>query len=87
MKTVPMPALRVDPALRDAAEAVLEENETLSAFMEAALREGIARRQFQRAFISRGLATRDEARRTGEYFDADDVHAELEGLLNYPRPR
>ncbi|KUZ63493.1 prevent-host-death protein [Burkholderia ubonensis] len=81
MKTATMPALRVDPELRDAAESVLDENETLSAFMESALRDGIARRRFQREFIARGLASRDEARRTGEYFDAADVHAELDGLL------
>ncbi|OMG71349.1 YlcI/YnfO family protein [Burkholderia ubonensis] len=81
MKTATMPALRVDPELRDAVESVLDENETLSAFMESALRDGIARRRFQREFIARGLASRDEARRTGEYFDAADVHAELDGLL------
>ncbi|KVD53728.1 YlcI/YnfO family protein [Burkholderia ubonensis] len=81
MKTATMPALRVDPELRDAAESVLDENETLSAFMESALRDGIARRRFQREFIARGLVSRDEARRTGEYFDAADVHAELDGLL------
>ncbi|AOI72578.1 prevent-host-death protein [Burkholderia ubonensis] len=81
MKTATMPALRVDPELRDAVESVLDENETLSAFMEWALRDGIARRRFQREFIARGLASRDEARRTGEYFDAADVHAELDGLL------
>jgi hypothetical protein len=31
MKTATMPALRVDPELREAAESVLAENETLSA--------------------------------------------------------
>ncbi|MBN3792486.1 YlcI/YnfO family protein [Burkholderia sp. Ac-20353] len=80
MKTAIMPALRVDPELRDAAESVLNENETLSAFMESALRDGIARRRFQREFIARGFASRDEARLTGEYFAAAAVHAELEGL-------
>ncbi|MBJ9755380.1 MULTISPECIES: YlcI/YnfO family protein [Burkholderia] len=81
MKTATMPALRVDPQLREAAESVLEENETLSAFMESALRDGIARRRLQREFVTRGLASRDEARRTGEYVDAADVQAELEGML------
>ncbi|ERJ39255.1 hypothetical protein L810_6252 [Burkholderia sp. AU4i] len=80
-----MPALRVDPQLREAAESVLEENETLSAFMESALRDGIARRRLQREFVTRGLASRDEARRTGEYVDAADVQAELEGMLKAAR--
>ncbi|WGY70161.1 prevent-host-death protein [Burkholderia cepacia] len=85
MKTATMPALRVDPQLREAAESVLEENETLSAFMESALRDGIARRRLQREFVTRGLASRDEARRTGEYVDAVDVQAELEGMLKAAR--
>ncbi|RQS24737.1 YlcI/YnfO family protein [Burkholderia sp. Bp8998] len=85
MKTATMPALRVDPQLREAAESVLEENETLSAFMESALRDGIARRRLQREFIARGLASRDEARRTGEYVDAADVQAELEDMLKAAR--
>ncbi|MDR0244991.1 MAG: prevent-host-death protein [Burkholderia sp.] len=85
MKTATMPALRVDPQLREAAESVLEENETLSAFMELALRDGIARRRLQREFVTRGLASRDEARRTGEYVDAADVQAELEDMLKAAR--
>ncbi|MBR8320667.1 MULTISPECIES: YlcI/YnfO family protein [Burkholderia cepacia complex] len=85
MKTATMPALRVDPQLREEAESVLKENETLSAFMESALRDGIARRRLQREFVTRGLASRDEARRTGEYVDAADVQAELEGMLKAAR--
>lgn len=85
MKTATMPPLRVDPELRQAAEDVLHENESLSAFMEAALREGVARRRMQREFIARGLASGEQARRDNEYFDADDVHSELEGMLNASR--
>jgi hypothetical protein len=32
-------------------------------------------------FMVRGLASRDEARRTGEYVDVDVVHAELHDML------
>jgi hypothetical protein len=32
----------------------------------------------QREFIARGLASRDEARRTGEYFSAEEVLREME---------
>jgi predicted transcriptional regulator len=85
MKTATMPPLRVDPELRQAAEDVLHENESLSAFMEAALREGVARRRLQREFIARGLASAEQARRDNEYIDADDVHSELEGMLNASR--
>jgi predicted transcriptional regulator len=85
MKTATMPPLRVDPELRQAAEEVLDENESLSSFMEAALREGVARRRLQREFIARGLASRDQARRDKAYFDASEVHAELEDMLNAVR--
>ncbi|MFM0058398.1 prevent-host-death protein [Paraburkholderia phytofirmans] len=85
MKTATIPALRVEPELRQAAEEVLNENESLSSFMEASLRESIAKRRLQREFVARGLAARHEARSTGEYFDADDVHAELSSLLQAAR--
>lgn len=81
MKTATMPPLRVDPELREEAKSVLREGETLSSFMEQALRAGIRWRKDQQAFVARGLASRDEARATGEYVAADEVLREMEGLL------
>lgn len=77
MKTATLPPLRVDPALREAVESVLQEGESPSAFVEASVRDAVARRQLQEAFIARGLASRDAAARSGRYLDADTV---LEGL-------
>lgn len=81
MKSASMPSLRVDPELRQAAEAVLREGESLSSFMEQSLRDQVTRRQLQHEFVARGLASRDEAQQTGEYFEPSSVHAELRGLL------
>ncbi len=81
MKTASIPSLRVAPELRRAAESVLGEGESLSSFVEQSIRASIDRRRLQREFIARGLASRDEARRTGEYFTADEVHKELDGML------
>jgi predicted transcriptional regulator len=81
MKTATIPALRVAPELRQAAESLLEEGETLSAFVEQSIRKGIEQRRHRQEFIARGLAARDEARRTGEYYPADAVVAELDALL------
>ena len=81
MKSSTIPSLRVKPELRQAAENVLRDGETLSSFMEESLRAGIQHRKAQQEFIARGLASRDEARRTGEYFTADDVFDELNGML------
>lgn len=78
MKTATIPSLRVDPELRQAAESVLQEGETLSSFVEQSLRINIDHRRAQQAFIARGLTSRDEAKRTGEYFPAEEVLRELE---------
>ena len=71
MKTATIPSVRVEPEFRAEVEAVLTEDETLSEFVEAAVRAGVARRRVQAEFIARGLRSRDEARRTGEYVDAE----------------
>ena len=82
MKTATIPALRVEPKLREAAQSVLTNGETLSSFVEESLRANIERRKYQQDFIARGLASRDEAKRTGEYYSAESVLAELDDILN-----
>ena len=82
MKTATIPALRVEPALREAAQSVLASGETLSSFIEESLKANIERRKHQRDFIARGLASRDEAKRTGEYYSAESVLVELDDILN-----
>jgi len=81
MKTATIPSLRVDPALRQAAENVLQKNESLSSFVVQSLQLNITSRRLQSEFIARGLASRDEARKTGEYFDTDDILSELDKML------
>jgi hypothetical protein len=87
MKTASLPSLRVDPQLRDAAESVLQEGESLSSFIEASVRETIERRRIRAEFIARGLASRDDAKRTGVYYSADDVHASLRKSLDRAKKR
>lgn len=82
MKTATIPSLRVDPELRTAAEDVLEAGETLSSFVEQSIRDGVQRRQAQREFISRGLKSRNRARRTQDYVPATTVLTRLEGMLD-----
>jgi len=81
MKTATIPSIRVEPDLRKAAEGVLHEGETLSSFMEEALRAGIRERKARQEFLARGLAARDEAKESGEYYPADEVLGELRELL------
>lgn len=81
MRTATFPSLRVEPQLREAAESVLQEGETLSNFIETSVRETIERRRARAEFIARGLLSRDEAKRTGAYHSPASVHAELRKLL------
>ena len=73
MKTTTIPSIRVEPDFRAKVEAVLSEGETLSQFVEASVRASVERRRMQAEFIARGLRSRDEAHRTGDYVDADVV--------------
>jgi predicted transcriptional regulator len=81
MKTATIPSIRVEPAFRQQAENVLGSEETLSAFVETALAEAIERRTMQHDFIARGLASLEQAERTGSYYTADNVHKEAAGRI------
>ena len=73
MKTAALPSLRVDPALRRAVEGVLQEGESLSGFVEQSVRAQIEQRQARDEFISRGLASRENAQLTGTYLTSAEV--------------
>lgn len=81
MKSATFPSLRVDPKLRNAAEEILEDGESLSSFVEQSIRDGVQRRQAQREFVARGLRSRESARRANGYVAATKVVARLEGML------
>jgi len=86
MKTSTIPSLRVEPELRQAAESVLRDGETLSSFMEESLRASIRQRKVRAEFIARGLESKTEAQRTNQYFPADDVLNELNDILLRAEP-
>jgi predicted transcriptional regulator len=77
MKTSALPPLRVDPALRNEAEQLLKEDETLSAFMLEALKLNIERRKARQDFLTRGLASAAKARDSGDYVPASRVLTKL----------
>lgn len=70
MKTAAIPAVRVSPELRQAVEELLQADETLSGFVEEAVRRNVEFRQARRAFIERGLASGEAARKSGRYVSA-----------------
>lgn len=85
MKTATIPSVRVEPDFRAEVDAVLADGETLSAFVEASVRASVARRRLQVEFVARGLRSRDEARSTGRYVDADVVLQGLQRKLDAAR--
>lgn len=87
MKTAAIPSVRVEPSLRAELEAVLADGETLSEFVEASVRASVARRRVHAEFVARGLRSRDEARRTGDYVDAEVVLEGLQRKLDAARVR
>jgi hypothetical protein len=58
MKTATFQSLLTTPELRQAAEQIFEDGESLSSFVEQAVRESIGRWQVQQEFIARCLAKR-----------------------------
>ncbi|NDB70640.1 MAG: prevent-host-death protein, partial [Methylocystaceae bacterium] len=62
--------------------SVLQEGETLSAFIETSVRESIERRRARAEFIARGLASREQAQSSGVYIAADEVRSELDKMLS-----
>ena len=85
MKSYSLPSVRVEPELREAAESVLREGETLTSLIETSIRETIRRRRVQDQFIARGLSSREDAERAGIYHSAEPVHAELQRRLDARR--
>lgn len=81
MKNATLPSLRVTADFREAAESVLKDGETLSSFVEDSVRRQVEIRRSQAEFIARGLASLEEAERTGVYYTSEEVLAELRGML------
>lgn len=80
-KTSTFPPLRVNEEVREAAEAILVEGETLSGFLLESIQYNIQRRALQHEFIARGLSARDEARQTGKYVSAAEMLVGLDKTL------
>lgn len=87
MKNATLPPLRVDSALRTAAESVLREGETLSSFVLEAVRLNIERREARQEFVARGLKARDEARAVNGYVSSQELLTQLDALLVHARDK
>lgn len=75
------PAILDDEEFHAAAESVLRDGETVADLIDRSARAEVEYRRDQAAFIARGLAGLEEAERTGVWYDAEEVHAELRAKL------
>ena len=87
MKTAALPPVRVSPETRHQAESLLRPGESLTSFMSDALSRHIENRKAHDEFLTRGLASAEEARRTGEYVSAATVLRKLESRLQRAKSR
>jgi predicted transcriptional regulator len=78
MKTSTLPAIRVKPELREAAERALRPKETLSKLMESSLESFISHRAAEDEFISRGLRAAETARQDNTYVSVQDVLTQID---------
>ena len=81
MKTATLPPIRVAPDFRAELEGVLEQGESLSQFVEHAVRTTIAKRKNQAEFVRRGLAAIEATQRDGGGIPAATVIGKLEAKL------
>lgn len=81
MKTATLPPIRVAPNFRLELEGVLEQGESLSQFVEKAVRATVARRKNQAEFIRRGIAAIEATKRDGGGIPAEAVIAKLQAKL------
>ncbi len=82
MKSSSFPSVRVDPDLRQAAEDLLMEGESLSSFVEQSIRQQVQHRHMQQEFIARGMKSRQEAKRKNDYISSEEVLNGLDEMLS-----
>ena len=81
MKTATIPPIRVAPEFRLEVEGVLADGESLSEFVENAVRHTVLKRKNQAEFLRRGIAAIEETKRAGGGIAAETVVAKLEARL------
>ena len=81
MKSATLPAVRIEPELRHELEAMLGETETISAFVEQAVRSAVNYRRTQAEFQARGEQACEEYRRTTRSIPAGEVFDRMQNRI------
>ena len=85
MKTATLPAIRVEPELREKIESVLDQGETLSSFMESTLRSAAEFRAIQNEFHARGKRSQEHYDATGASYSTEEVIEKLRAKTQHRR--
>lgn len=85
MKDAVIPQVRVDAGLRSELEQVLQADESITEFVEAAVRRAIEHRRVQSSFDACAEAALKEFQRTGQAVPAEDVLQMLQARLDTRR--
>lgn len=85
MKTATLPPVRVEPDFRQELEGVLEQGETLSQFVESAVRSVVEKRKHQAEFVRRGIKAIQNTQSAGTGIPGEQVVARLEARLKAAR--
>ena len=85
MKPAVIPPVSVEPAFLRELEAVLKDGETISGFVEAAVRNAVAFRHVQSRFHERGESAWQRFRATGESRKPEEVLGKLQAKLDAKR--
>ena len=87
MKSAVIPQIRVEPELRAELESVLRQGETLTAFVEATVRNAIAFRRVQTSFHARAQAASAAYHQTGASVPVEAVLERLQSKLDAKRKK
>ena len=85
MKSATLPAVRVELQLRNDLEAVLSKTETISAFVEQAVRSAVNYRRTQAEFLARGEQAWQEYQRAGHSRSAGEVFDRMQNRIDARR--
>ena len=85
MKTATLPAVRIEAELRSELESVLTDAETISSFVERAVRDAVNYRRVQAEFLSRREKAWQEVQHTGGAIPSDEVFDRIEKRIEARR--
>jgi hypothetical protein len=87
IRTSTLPAVRVEPALRSDAEAVLDEGESHSDFVASCVRDGVAWRRTRDAFLTRARDAVERSAREDSEVSPQEALRRMDERLESARKR